>query len=111
MKIGIDIEEIKRFSKLVKNPAFIKKIFSEDEIKYCLSKKNSIQHFAVRFSGKEAVWKTLKIKKDIALTSISFKNTDTGKPEVYINGKKISYIDISFSHTATTVVAVALSLK
>ncbi len=111
MKIGIDVEEIKRFSKLVKNQAFVKRIFSENEIKYCSSKKDSIRHFAVRFAGKEAVWKVLPRKKNITITSISFKNDGSGKPEVFIDGKKTPHIDVSFSHSENTAVAVALYLK
>lgn len=107
MNIGIDIEEIKRFNKLIKDKKFIKRIFSEDEIKYCSSKKNSIQHYAVRFAGKEAVWKALNNSK-IQITDISFKNSVLGKPEVYIKNKKKKNIEISFSHSKTTVVAVAL---
>ena len=112
MNIGIDIEEIKRFQKLSKDKKFIERIFSKDEISYCLStKKNSIQHFAVRFAGKEAVWKAINKSKKLVISDISFKNSILGKPEVYIKGKKISYIDISFSHNKTTVVAVAISSK
>ncbi|MDD2523651.1 MAG: holo-ACP synthase [Endomicrobiia bacterium] len=111
MKIGIDIEEVKRFSKLVKDDTFLKRIFSQNEIDYCLSKKNLSQHFAVRFAGKEAVWKAINSKKNISITDISFKNIDNGKPEVYIKNKRISYIDISFSHTKNTVVAVAIVSK
>ena len=112
MNIGIDIEEIKRFNNLLKDKKFIERIFSKDEIEYCLSKKkNAIQHFAVRFAGKEAVWKAINKSKKFVITDISFKNSITGKPEVYIKGKKISYIDISFSHTKNTVVAVAISRK
>lgn len=109
MSIGIDIEEIKRFQKLIKDKKFIGRIFSEDEIKYCSSKKNSIQHYAVRFAGKEAVWKATNNKSNkIVITDISFKNSISGKPEVYIKNKKKKNIEISFSHSKTTVVAVAL---
>ena len=112
MNIGIDIEEIKRFQKLLKDKKFIERVFSKDEIEYCLSKKkNSIQHFAVRFAGKEAVWKAINKSKKLVITDISFKNSIIGKPEVYIKGKKATYIDISFSHNRTTVVAVAVSTK
>ena len=112
MNIGIDIEEIKRFQKLLKNKSFIERVFSKDEINYCLSnKKNSLQHFAVRFAGKEAVWKAINKSKKIVITDISFKNSIIGKPEVYIKGKKVSYIDVSFSHNKTTVVAVAVAKK
>lgn len=111
MNIGIDIEEIKRFQKLIKDKKFVERIFSENEIKYCSSKKNAAQHYAVRFAGKEAVWKAVNKRKKITVTDISFKNSVTGKPEVYIKGKKVPYIDISFSHNKTTVVAVAVAKK
>ncbi|MBO7612100.1 MAG: 4'-phosphopantetheinyl transferase superfamily protein [Elusimicrobia bacterium] len=112
MNIGIDIEEIKRFQKFLKDKTFIERVFSKDEIAYCSSKKkNSVQHFAVRFAGKEAVWKAINKSKKLVITDVSFKNNKLGKPEVYIKGKKVSYIDISFSHNRTTVVAVAVSSK
>lgn len=112
MNIGIDIEEIKRFQKSFKDKNFIERIFSKDEIAYCLSKKkNSAQHFAVRYAGKEAVWKAINNSKKLIITDISFKNAGSGKPEVYIKGKKVSYINVSFSHNRTTVVAVAISSK
>jgi len=110
MKIGIDIEELKRFNKNIKSKKFIERIFSKEEIEYCSSKKNSIQHFAVRFAGKEAVWKALNNSK-IQITDISFKNSVSGKPEVYIKNKKKKNIEVSFSHSKTTVVAVALINK
>ncbi len=111
MNIGVDIEEIKRFQKLLKNKNFIKRLFSKDEIDYCSSKKNAVQHYAVRFAGKEAVWKAINKSKKIVITDISFKNSVLGKPEVFIKGKKVSYIDVSFSHNRTTVIAVAISKK
>ena len=109
MKVGIDIEEVKRFKSLIKNKAFLSRVFSKEEINYCLSKKNAIESFAVRFCGKEAVWKALSDSK-IQITSISFKNLKSGKPTVLINNKKNPEIQVSFSHTKTTVVAVAIVL-
>ena len=107
MKVGIDIEEVKRFKSLIKNKAFLSRVFSPEEINYCSSKKNAAEHFAVRFCGKEAVWKALSNSK-IHITSISFKNLTSGKPTVIINNKKNSKIQVSFSRTKTTVVAVAI---
>jgi len=112
MNIGIDIEEIKRFKKLLKDKKFIERIFSKDEIEYCLSKKkNSVQHFAVRFAGKEAVWKAINKSKKLTITDISFKNSISGKPLVYIKNKITKNIEVSFSHSNTAVVAVAVSTK
>ncbi len=63
--IGIDIEDISRFRDLpyTANPRFYEKIFSEEEIKYCLSKAEPAQHFAVRFCAKEAFVKAAKTDK------------------------------------------------
>lgn len=111
MKIGIDIEEVKRFSKLIKDKSFLKRVFSKEEIDYCLSKKKSAQHFAVRFAAKEAVWKAVNHQKNIVITDIYIKNEESGKPQVYIKNKKVTYIDVSLSHTTNIVVAVAVSSK
>ncbi len=59
MDIGVDIVEIDRIAKSVKNPRFLKRVFSPNEVSYCRSRKNSAQHFAVRFAAKEAVWKAV----------------------------------------------------
>lgn len=59
--IGVDIEKISRFSNFGKNKnqQFLKKVFSEEERRYCFSKDNPTPHLAVRFSAKEAVIKAL----------------------------------------------------
>ena len=57
-KLGIDCTEISRFRDY-HNDKLFKKIFTEKEIKYCLSKSQPSQHFAVRFAAKESVYKAL----------------------------------------------------
>ena len=52
---GIDIVEITRFRKMCdEHSMFIRDIFTEKEIEYCQSRKDSYIHFAGRFAGKEA---------------------------------------------------------
>jgi holo-[acyl-carrier protein] synthase len=107
--IGIDIVEIERFRKLPYkyNEPFYKKIFSNSEIKYCLSYKNSSQHFAGKFALKEAVVKSIREKikmRDIITTNIS-KN----KPDVVL-AKKLPYkFLVSISHEKNYAIAVAIS--
>ncbi|MCL2389731.1 MAG: 4'-phosphopantetheinyl transferase superfamily protein [Elusimicrobia bacterium] len=123
MRIGVDIEEFERFKKIAASPAKLKRIFSEEEIAYCQSKKNPAAHFAARFAAKEAVWKALEghhvladsklngktlAGKKITITDINIQNTASGKPEVYINGKKAKNIDVSLSHSKNYVVAAAI---
>jgi holo-[acyl-carrier protein] synthase len=110
MKIGIDIEEVKKFMKYVKNKEYLSHIFTDEEILYSFSKKNTAQHLAARFAAKEAVWKAMNIKKKLIITDISVKNTKDGKPQVYIKNKKYKTINISLSHTNKYAVAVAIVL-
>jgi holo-[acyl-carrier protein] synthase len=109
--LGVDIEEVKRFNKYLKNPTIIKRIFSQEEIEYSSSKKNVAQHLAVRFAAKEAVWKALSSKnRKIAITDIKIINDKDGKPKVFIKNKKVAKIELSISHTNKYAVAVAIFL-
>lgn len=107
MKVGIDIVEVKRIARLIRSAIFLKRVYTEDEIRYCMAKKNRAQHFAVRFATKEAVWKALGQKK-LALAGIGVKNRPDGKPEVIVNGRAKKNIDVSLSHTDDYAVAVAV---
>lgn len=114
--LGVDIEEVERFRSLVRNPRFMKRIYTPAEVAYCSSKKNSIQHFAVRFAAKEAVWKALseairKSSKAIGHRDIGVRNDPAGRPEVVLPLSLRRYqrkISLSLSHSRGHVVAVAL---
>ena len=105
--IGIDIEEIKRFMKFhKKSRQELEKIYSQEEINYCLKKYNPAQHFAVRFAAKEAVIKAVGTK--IAYSEISIEHQKDGKPYVKIKGKVRKSIIISMSHSKENAVVVAV---
>lgn len=114
--LGVDIEEVDRFKNLVRNPRFLNRVFTQQEIAYCSSKKKKLQHFAVRFAAKEAVWKalseTLKKKKSpLGHKDIGVRNDASGKPVVVLPRKFKSLetrVTISLSHTASYAVAVAM---
>jgi len=57
MEIGVDIVEIHRIAKQTGNARFLKRVFTPQEVAYCRSRKNSSQHFAVRFAAKLKMWK------------------------------------------------------
>jgi len=56
---GIDIVENKRIEEAVKKykEKFLKRVFTDKELKYCLSKKESIPCLSARFACKEATIK------------------------------------------------------
>jgi holo-[acyl-carrier protein] synthase len=114
--LGVDIEEVGRFGSLLRNKRFLARIYTPQEITYCRSKKNKLQHFAVRFAAKEAVWKALSealagSKVHLGHRDIGIRNTETGKPHVTLPKKlrKLeSKLQVSLSHTRSYVVAVAV---
>jgi holo-[acyl-carrier protein] synthase len=114
--LGVDIEEVARFKALIRNPHFLKRIFTDAEVEYCSSKKNAVQHFAVRFAAKEAVWKAMsdvirKSKKALGHRDIGVRNDEAGRPEVVLPDSLRRYqskISLSLSHSRSHVVAVAM---
>ena len=113
MEIGIDIEKVSRISKLIRNRRFLSRVFSGEEVKYCRAKKNSVQHFTVRFAAKEAVWKALSAvnKNPLSHKNISVKNNPDGKPVVILPPELKAFqkkISISLSHTREYAVAIAV---
>ena len=86
---GVDIVDNLRIKKSIKNINFIKRIYSNDEIRASKNVKNKTNFFAKRFAAKEAFVKSLGIgfRNDINFKDISVKNNNLGKPELYLNKK------------------------
>ncbi|MFH2071081.1 MAG: holo-ACP synthase [Elusimicrobiota bacterium] len=114
MNVGIDIVKVSRIGKLSKSRRFLDRVFSEDEISYCRNKKNSAQHYAVRFAAKEAVWKALSKTRTLGVRlthkDIRINNRKDGMPRIILPRKLKGIqkgLSISLSHTREFAVAVA----
>lgn len=114
MNIGIDIVEVKRIKKLIKKSGFLKKVFSDEEIKYCEQFKNNAERYSGKFAAKEAFIKALKssdIKKisDTAsilnLKDIKILNRNDGMPFVSVDDIEINGL-LSISHTSSYACAI-----
>lgn len=103
--IGVDIEDISRFTQkpYQDNLGFYQKIFSEQEIIYCLSKKNPYPHFAARFCAKEAFMKAMQ-KITINYTTIEVVKLEE-KPYISYNEHLYS---VSLSHEKEKAIAVVI---
>lgn len=120
--IGTDIIEIKRVKKaMTRNPRFLERMFTEQELEYYKRKNMNAQHIAAGFSAKEAVLKAL----GTGLGGFRWKDIEVlrcaiGKPIVRLGGgvkrfvedNGIGEIHITISHskdfaTATAVAEVA----
>jgi holo-[acyl-carrier protein] synthase len=108
MEIGLDIVEIARVRSLARrNPRFLSRVFTADEVAYCRAKKKQWQHFAVRFAAKEAVWKAMG-KDGLRLKDISVGRDRRGKPGELIKGKPSKAFALSLSHSERYALAVAV---
>jgi len=116
MKIlcGIDIIEVARIQESIESlgEAFLNKVYTKNEIKYCESKKmQKYQSYAARFAAKEAVFKALSKelngRYNITWKNIEVLNEETGRPTINLIevDKKISSIDISMSHIKEIAIA------
>lgn len=115
ISIGTDIEEISRFEKYEINEKFLNKIFTQNELEYCLAKPNPKQHLAARFSAKEAVIK--------ALTGFGELNVFPKDIEIYHNENNVPQVRIlkddfesfsfrlSLSHSNNNAVAFVIAAK
>lgn len=103
--IGVDIEDISRFSQkpYQDNIGFYQKIFSKQEIEYCLSKKNPYPHFAARFCAKEAFMKAT------GFIDVEYPTIEVVKLEErpYISYNEHLY-SVSLSHEQEKAIAVVI---
>lgn len=110
---GNDIVKVSRVKESIERigETFIKRVYTEEEIKYCESRRMcKYQSYAVRFAAKEAVYKAISPEKDGFTTwqDIEVKRLENGKPTIRLSGGLAQYatskgiedknIEISLSH-------------
>lgn len=116
--IGIDVIEILRIEKVFKEQKKLKKIFTEEEIRYSFSNKEPYLHLAARFCAKEAYYKCIG-KGTIHFNEIETRRMENGKPYIVLYGKtKESWdeagspnIYVSLSHSKTVATALVILEK
>ena len=86
---GIDLIEISRINKSIKNKNFIDRIYSKSEIQKARSLKIKSSYFAKRFAAKEAFSKAIGtgISEGISFKEITIVNNIKGKPIIKLSGK------------------------
>ena len=114
--VGVDLIEIERVDQLLEKygEKFLKRIYTEVEIKYC-SKKQNKGSFAARFAAKEAVFKAtgLGLGKSMTWKDVEVINDEKGKPEVKLYGRTAEIladktIQLSLSHSRDAAIAIVV---
>jgi holo-[acyl-carrier protein] synthase len=115
--LGVDIIEIERIRKVIaeQGEAFLRRVFTDNEVAYCGVKADPAQHYAARFAAKEAVSKALATgwSGDFAWRDVEVMNDAGGRPSAAVHGRLGERLAgcgllVSLSHSDTHVVAVAI---
>ena len=116
--IGVDIVQVERIQHSLDRfgERFMKRVFTEGEIAYCISMKFPARHFAARFAAKEAVSKAFGtgIGKAMGWKDIDVHRKSSGEPYVVLEGgakeladsRQVTKVSISLSHTEHHAMAV-----
>ncbi len=106
IKVGTDIVEISRFSKMKDLELFKKHTFTKREKEYFKTCKNQYESIAGAFAAKEAFAKYSGSGfRGFGLRDIEVLHDELNKPYLVFMGKRLE-ADLSISHSDTTAVAV-----
>lgn len=115
--LGIDLVEVRKIARSMRSEAFLRKVFTANEIADCYSIRNSAERLAGKLAAKEALMKALGrgIRQEVWFSQIEVLHHETGEPFFHFSGKaqrllnemNVECIHLSISHThgmATAVV-------
>lgn len=123
LSVGNDIVDVRRIKKLINHPggSFIRRCYTDREIKECTSRAFPYIHFAGKWAAKEAVYKALNLKwnRPFSWKEIEIHGSETGEPGVVLSdsilqdipGQSISELFISLSHCDEYAFAVVITFK
>lgn len=114
----MDIARMERAMK--RTPAFVKRVFTDDERAYCERRARPAEHYAARFAAREAVLKALGcgFSGGVGLRDVSVALDDTGRPHAVLTGRveeiarenEVLEVAISLSFTREVAVANAVAV-
>ncbi len=115
--MGIDIAEVARVEAAIARHGerFLKRVFTEAEIRYCESKLNKFERYAGRFAAKEAAMKAIGTgwKRGVAWREFEVVREPSGRPSMRFSGVALGFAErlgvkrtsLSISHTAEQAIA------
>lgn len=117
---GVDICEVPRIAASIARfgDRFLEKVFTPAEIRYCQSKKNSVERFAARFAAKEAAMKALGTgaSRGVTWTGIEVGHARGGRPVLLLHGRTaqiaaqlgVTRISLSLTHGEANAMAMVI---
>lgn len=120
--IGTEITECPRIGRMIDQHGelFLRRVFTDREIRDCQAQKRALEHFASRWAAKEAIFKAIGTasSKGICWTDVEVRSHAGGRSSVHVRGgakdltirRGIRDILISISHCRTYATAFAMAL-
>jgi holo-[acyl-carrier protein] synthase len=114
---GIDIAEVERIQQAIERfgERFLRRVFTDEEMRYCDSKANRIERYAARFAAKEAAMKALGTgwNHGIRWRDVEVRRQPGSRPTILFHGKAAEFATrlgaahaaLSLSHTAQHAIA------
>lgn len=114
---GIDIAEVDRIGQAIERfgERFLRRVFTDDEMRYCDSKANRVERYAARFAAKEAAMKALGTgwNHGVRWRDIEVRRQPGRRPTILFHGKAAEFaarlgaahVALSLSHTAEQAIA------
>jgi len=103
--IGIDLVDVGRFKAAMdrRGQRFLKRLFTENEISYCMRQRNPETHLAARFAAKVSLCKA--VGRWSRFTDIEISRAEGGRPVVRAKGVDGLRFSVSISHDGNLSVA------
>lgn len=114
---GIDVIEVPRVASSIERfgDRFVRRIFTDEEIRYCESKANRVERYAARFAAKEAGMKALGTgwNHGVRWRDVEVRRQPGHRPTLVFHGKAgefaarmgVNNIALSLTHTASQAIA------
>ena len=114
---GIDLEQVARVRRSIERfgDRFLKRIYTEGEIRYCDSKANRVERYTARFAAKEAAMKALGTgwSRGVRWKDCEVARLPGGRPTMNFHGKAgeiaaklgVKHAALSLSHTEEQAIA------
>ena len=115
--LGIDLAEVARIEAAIRRygERFLRRVFTEAEVRYCQSKANSGERFAGRFAAKEAAMKAIGTgwRRGVTWRDFEVAREASGRPVIRLSGVAAQVAGglgakralVSITHSGTLAVA------
>lgn len=119
IKTGIDLVEVDRIRKSIRNPRFLTRVFSEKERAFLEQKGFPVQSIAAGYAAKEAFAKALGTGvRGFWLSEVSVLRGEAGEPYLEFSGKAEKLVcrdhyrfSVSLTHTDAYAAAVVVAYR